>query len=217
MDPIAEFAKEWPIIKQVWLTMLVVSAGLGVLMFFAFNWRYGGRIESLNERLANRDERIADYERKLSGASPDEAKARLEALEASIHELRGRHLTDEQIQIMLAALSGHTGSIFASYQSSSVDGLSFSAAIRSVFESAGWKVALVQQISDAGWAQEGLEIRIPGDDPLTPRDVAVTSAFDRAGLLVRVTRRSAPRPGYDVELLVSARTAPLSGPPPRWG
>jgi uncharacterized caspase-like protein len=54
-------------------------------------------------------DQIVDYKTKLSGASPDEAKARLDALETIVADLSPRLLSEEQSRKLISILSTDPG------------------------------------------------------------------------------------------------------------
>ena len=62
------------------LAALLVLSGA---MWWAISWRYSGVIE-------NKDGIIALYKERLNGASPDQAKAKIEGLETQVSMLRNR-------------------------------------------------------------------------------------------------------------------------------
>src|SRR5258708_36334735 len=105
----------WPIIRANLPTFFV----LAVLMFGAIfgvvwwlmNWRYGGVIAGRDGIITNKDSEIAllrgqrdDYKDKLSGATPDQAKNRINDLERQLNALakkvEPRSLTADQHRLL---------------------------------------------------------------------------------------------------------------------
>src|SRR5579859_7548993 len=91
----------WPMIRANLPTFFVIA----VLMFSAIlgtvwwlmDWRYGGIISGRDGIIANKDSEITllrgqrdDYKDKLSGATPDQAKARIDDLENRLAKLEPR-------------------------------------------------------------------------------------------------------------------------------
>jgi hypothetical protein len=97
-----EFAKNAPVL----LLGITIAVGLGMWALFSFVYR---------ERLAARDDSITlvtrqrdDYKDKLSGATPDQAKAKIEALEHTVQTVIGARwtpLTNEEVDRLAARLS----------------------------------------------------------------------------------------------------------------
>jgi hypothetical protein len=80
-------------------TALLVLSGA---IWWAVNWRYAGVIE-------NKDGIIALYKERLNGAGPDEARARIETLQAQVLALRNRQwppLTVSSATVFKSALNG---------------------------------------------------------------------------------------------------------------
>jgi len=116
---------------------IAFSTALLVLLSVAWtavNWRFSGIIE-------NKDGIIALYRERLNGASPDQAKAKIEELEAQVSSLRNREwppLTATASATFKAALKGaepHQVFLFAEDR----DGIFL---IRS----------LIQALNEAGWS-----------------------------------------------------------------
>jgi len=101
----------------------------------------GAATESaLRERISLRDDQLLDYKEKLSGASPDEARQRIEALELRIAELEPVTIPQHQQLAMINVLRSAIGqvSIFREMGSASLSKLHNQ--LSSVFHQAGWTV-----------------------------------------------------------------------------
>jgi hypothetical protein len=76
----------------------------GAIVYLSMRWRYGRLISDLEVRLKLSDGRLAEFAEKLNTVSPDEAKARVDGLEARVsaltQQLTPRRLTDRQRVIM---------------------------------------------------------------------------------------------------------------------
>ncbi len=101
----------------------------------------GAATESaLRERISLRDDQLLDYKEKLSGASPDEAKQRIEALEHRLAELEPMtipHLQQEAMVNVLRVAAGQV-SIFREMGSASLSKLH--SQLSSVLKQARWTV-----------------------------------------------------------------------------
>ncbi len=62
--------------------LVIVVAGL---IWAATNWSYSSVLASKNAQIELQDRQLADYKQKLGGATPEEAKAKIDALEKTIH------------------------------------------------------------------------------------------------------------------------------------
>lgn len=110
MKEILEYIqKEWAVISGAPITFLVLS----VLVFGLAFWFFKERLSSAKDLIKMRDQRIADYEAKTGASSPDEAKARMDALEARVDALSPRTISAAQRQSMMPFLDIHSGSRIA--------------------------------------------------------------------------------------------------------
>jgi hypothetical protein len=88
---------EFRTIRGAPASSILIVLGIFAVVWIAMDWRYGGFIANRDGVIANRDAEIRlitvqrdDYKDKLGGASPDQAKARIEALEKANESLSAR-------------------------------------------------------------------------------------------------------------------------------
>ena len=58
-------------------------------VWVAFSWAYGGVLASKNGQIELQDRQLADYPDKLTGATPEEAKAKIDAREDKVRNTIG--------------------------------------------------------------------------------------------------------------------------------
>jgi hypothetical protein len=121
---------------------------------FAFGWQWN-RENSL-VRLE-----ISDYKDKLSGASPTEAKARIDALEARIGDLEPRRLTNDQQRTIVEHAGGAGPHLITVVSEVSCTDSAYGAAFARAFHSAGWQVATASVTGPNRRAAQGLAIIVP--------------------------------------------------------
>ena len=74
---------------------------LGAIIWAALRWRYSSIIE-------HRNDIIALYKARLNGATPDQAKAKIDSLEGQVVSLKNRGLLDQdQLQQKIDSLAAH--------------------------------------------------------------------------------------------------------------
>ena len=129
-------------ILQAPATFAMALAILGGLIWGAMSWSYSSQIANLQSRLSLKDDQIADYKTKLEGATPDEAKRRLDALELQVKALSPRRLTEEQKGKIGQSLKGSLGSIQIIQDMGAPDAKAYTADLALAFQAAGWAVAL---------------------------------------------------------------------------
>src|ERR1700722_9040325 len=79
---VEELAKEWALILQApWIAIGAALAVAG-LVWRVVSWSYAGRLANAESELRLKNTQLDDYREKLKGATPEEAKARIEALAA---------------------------------------------------------------------------------------------------------------------------------------
>lgn len=213
MDPLATIQKEWPVISQApWSvgTIAILCLGAGwVVAWFLIRER-GANLES---RLKLRDEEIADYKNKLSGATPDEAKARLDALESAVLALSPRRLSEQQNAAIKSALGATRGVIELQLEMSVADVRRYGADFERVFREAGWQVLTSQLLGlGAGQPPSGLALKVGSIQSLTPLEQAVLTALRGASVRFHIQDGYTPTssalsggPTPNVVLLISAK------------
>lgn len=144
MGDTLQFIKDnWAVISQApWVFVgLIVLFGGGGLLFGRF-WQ-SGVVTNLESRIALRDDRIAEYDRKLGGATPDEASAKIGELERRLNELTHdpRLFKAEQLAQMATALKNYAaGEIQISRDLDSMQCVKVHAQLIKFFKDQRWKV-----------------------------------------------------------------------------
>ncbi|SRR5712692_259791 len=91
-DIISKFAEQAAVIKAApYPFILAIAVAVGVIWYIV-NYAYSTVLTSKNAQLELADRQIADYKQKLGGASPDEAKAQIDALDKQVSDLRAKEL-----------------------------------------------------------------------------------------------------------------------------
>ncbi len=193
---------------------VVILALMFVAVWWFMDWRYGGII-------ANRDSEISllkgqrdDYKDKLSGATPDQAKAKIDSLESRLAALEPRlaaveprRLTAEQRAIMIARLtppSGTTPTISIIGEVAG-DSMQFAADFSSVFRSAGgWNITEPTVMGIGGRPPSGIAITTPDINHLSPEVAIIVRALQAAKLEFDF-KQNAMMPGNNAEILICTR------------
>lgn len=117
-DPIQFLKDNWAVVIEapwVFVTMVVIIGGGGVAVGRTWLNRTISNLKSDIATLENRhiakDERIAEYQSKLNGATPDEARSLISGLERRLAALEPRNLDPEQSRILSTHLVKKPGSI----------------------------------------------------------------------------------------------------------
>ena len=81
---IQDLTTGWPMIRANLPTFLVIVVLIIGALWWVMELRYGVIVASKTSQIELQDRQLADYKQKLDGASPDQAKAKIEALEKTI-------------------------------------------------------------------------------------------------------------------------------------
>lgn len=185
---------------------LTAIASFGI--WNAIGWSYQAKLDgqlatvgSLNDRLKLKDDQIADYKEKLNGATPDEAKKRIEALEIQLKALSPRRLSEKDKRIIIDAVKGTRGIISITQDMAAPDAKGMSADLAYAFQSAGWGVELPMVMGPSNVPPSGLGLRVRDPNNLRPLEQSVRSALQAAGVSFDIQaglRASPKRPSLPV-------------------
>lgn len=210
-DVISILKANWSVIAQApWVFVILTTLVFGVA-WAVINHLKANRIETLEARLKLRDDEISDYKRKLSGATPDEAKARIDSLEGRLNQLMPRRITAEQREQICAALSSAPGNAEIGSDMACADAPAVSAGLTSAFQAAGWEVSRPSFMGLAVPPMSGLGLRVADPANLSEKESAVIKALRIAGLSVDVQPGKSirhmhdQRPSADIELVITPR------------
>jgi hypothetical protein len=171
----------------VYFASLLALAGI---MYLAMRWRYGGMISDLEERLKAREDGLAEFAEKLNTGSPDEAKARVDRLEARLseltHQLAPRRLTDRQRVIIRDVTIRPVRvncSIEIEHDMSCSDCKSYAQDFCAIFSSIpGWRVNVLGFYNSQQMQTSGLGLQVIDPAKLTPTEFMVLNALQQAGI-----------------------------------
>lgn len=212
---------ELGVIAQAPVSFGLALAVLTIIIWRALAWRHLGTLDSLEGRNKLQADQIADYKSKLSGASPDEAKARLDALEIQVRALSPRRLSEEQKEKFLSALGIIKGVIDITHDMAVADAKALTGDFAVTFQRAGWTVSLPAGMGIGNPPPSGIALRVRDVKVLTPVQATVKHALEAAdicfdlqlGLRLPHHRPKTPagfptipdEPALDAELLITTK------------
>jgi hypothetical protein len=180
MGVIDYLSKEWNVIAQAPVTFIVGGLLIAAAVYGIARIQVGSEISALKERISLRDDRIADYEAKLQGATPDEAAARMAALEARVISLEPRGLTADQIETIVSELRTEPSAVEILRNAASAQSDRLHRQLVDAFRSAGWEVVANVTLDDADNPPSGLAVISTIKD--TGRRETIGRAFSAANL-----------------------------------
>jgi hypothetical protein len=154
---------------------------LGAIIWAALRWRYSGIIR-------HRNGIIGLYKARLDGATPDQAKAKMDSLEGQVHSLKNREwpkLTPAAVTDFESILASH-GSHVVSVLPQDRDSVFLARDLVDAFNRMGWKAKRDASMSDV---PDGLSVW-PDDDVARAICDALTMA---TGALVALRRDQHPK------------------------
>lgn len=169
--------------------LAAMAAGWFVLRWY-LKGQYETRISNAESTIALRNAQLQDYKDKLSGATPDEAKARMDALESrldhmgpQIAALAPRRVGPEQRQMIVTALDAFRGcAIVIAADGASPDASQLSKGLTAAFNSAAWHVQSAMVMGIANPPPSGVGFLVENPSHLTPQQNSVVEALRAAGL-----------------------------------
>jgi hypothetical protein len=164
------------------LTALIVAAA-----WLLMNFSYSTILANKNSQIELQDRQIAEYKSKLGGATPDQAKARIDDLEKRLTQLairvEPRFLTPEQrgtVFKIAAVPPGSQNAITMVHEGGCVDCPGYAADFEEVLRSAGWSVGNGVVTGPARRPLLGLALRVSNVQNLTPQESSLKAALEAA-------------------------------------
>jgi hypothetical protein len=143
---------QWASVRNAPITFVVTAIALAVAAWSFCSFIYGSR-------LANRDAEIAlltrerdDYLRKLGGATPDQAKAKIEALETTVHLVIGSRwepLSTQEVEKLALALAAVPPRFMNVFFENKL-GEELAQSMLQAFKKAGWQQAYLSRGAGLG-------------------------------------------------------------------
>jgi hypothetical protein len=105
---IVKLLEQWDTVKAAPIPFTIAIIIAAAIIWVAVEWSYRGILGSKNAQIELQDRQLADYRDKLKGASPEEAKAKIDALESTIRTTIGsrwKPLTQDESARLTAAVA----------------------------------------------------------------------------------------------------------------
>lgn len=196
---------------------ILAAVGLVIALLIiwgALHWSYQAALANRDAHISFLDRRVAEYRDRLGGASPDEARKRIDALEQELRALRvrlqPRRLSAAQRQSIIDRSRLPSGAqalpVVVAYEANCSDCQAFAEDLfGALSERANWDVSTMVIETPTERPRTGLAIRV--EQPLRPppAGVRLQQALRSAGLAFDMI---AGGTGGSAELIITERTAP---------
>lgn len=188
---------------------VLVAAGA---IWLAVNWAYAAILASKTAQLELADRQLAEYKQKLSGASPDEAKTKIETLISEVTALRnqmqGRRLTPEQRNKIIEAIrlpNSNNLQVQIVREVSAQDTGALANDFMTAFQAAGWKTGYGSMMFGAP-SPTGLALLVSDQNKLSPTESIVLAALRAAQIQFDVLQSpSSPNTGDEARIWITGR------------
>jgi hypothetical protein len=214
---VASVSQQFATVLAAPVPFLLVVGIVGIVIWRFLSHHYSGRLSAKDDLLTLRQAQLDDYKEKLSGASPDEAKARLDALEQRIEDgfkaLAPRTLSDDQRQKLVEILDGLNGNhVIISQDAAVADARPLAQSIAAAFLAARWTASTPMVMGLGNPPPSGIGIKVPDQNNLSPPQRAIYDAFKAAGIPFDIQNGGAGingpgRPVSVAEIVVTSRLA----------
>ena len=194
-DAVTSVTEQFLTVLSAPVPFLLVVGTVAFAIWKFLTHYYEGRISAKDDLLALRQAQIDDYKNKLDGATPDAAKARIDALEERIEQLGPRRLSADQRQVMAAILDPFKGSaVQIVTDGASADAAQLSHGLSATFRSAGWITSGGMVIGLGNPPLSGIALIVPDPLALSPEQRAIEGALRAANLEFDLQRGGQPPP-----------------------
>ncbi|MER9329861.1 hypothetical protein [Mesorhizobium sp. M0488] len=197
-DPIQFLKDNWAVVTQapwVFVTLVIIVGGGGVAIGRTWLNRTISNLQSdiatLESRHIAKDEKIADYQSKLNGATPDEARNLISALERRLAALEPRNLDPEQSRLLSTHLSNKPGSIQLIKDVGSPESGKIYAQFGVLLRRLGWELMEGSVMGLGNPPPTGIAVQSHAGDTLTEDAKALIAALQAAGIEYDVQKTAA--------------------------
>ena len=139
---VARISEQWAVIESAPIPFAAALIVLAGLIWTIVSWSYRSTVSSKDAEIALLVRQRDDYKDKLGGASPDEARARIDRLETQIGAFAPRRLTDDQRMRFAAILKRLSGTVDIAFDISAADARLLARDFVAAFDSAGWQTLI---------------------------------------------------------------------------
>ena len=200
--------QQFTLVVQIPVPFLTTILASGWLIWLVVKHTFDTRLANADSTKQLLERQLQEYRDKLSGASPDEARARMDALEARLDAMGPRKLPPEKRQLMVPILGEFGGSSASiAYDAGASDAQVFTKHLAAAFTAAGWQVQLPMVVGIGSPPPTGIGVSVSNAAQLSPHENAACQALRAAGLefdLQVAPKRWHPNHEFAVEIVISS-------------
>jgi hypothetical protein len=91
MPDLVKLLEQWAVVTAAPIPFAIAVVIAGGLIWLAVGWSYSGVLGSKNAQIELQDRQLADYRDKLKGATPEQAKDKIDSLEGTLRKMIGQN------------------------------------------------------------------------------------------------------------------------------
>jgi len=198
----------WPMIRANLPTFFLILVVIVGAVWLVFSFSYGQILASKDAQIQLQDRQITDYKEKLQGATPDQAKARIDDLENRLKRFEPRGLTDEQKRAFIQSARVPAGSgyqVSVTHEGGCPDCPVYSAAFGRLLSDAGWRITGGMVMGPNQRPATGLALMVPNVTDLTVEAATLEGALRAAKIDFELMPGPASPNMPHTQLLITAR------------
>ncbi len=206
-DWLVKLLEQWAVVTAAPIPFAIAVVIVGAVIWFAIGWSYSGVLNSKNAQIELQDRQLADYRDKLGGATPTEAKARIDALEKRLASIEPRRLSDAQRSTLIANLRLASGTSYsiAIVSEASGDSPQFAADLSGAFRAAGnWRISEPSVMGLGNRPPLGIALQFANLNQTPPEATIVMNALRLSNIKFDV-QQTAVSPGTNIALLICTK------------
>jgi hypothetical protein len=225
MPSLKEFLQQCALLASAPIPLALIVVVMAGVIWWLVDWSDSAIFASKNAEMVSKnaqiellERQVADWKQKTEGQTPDEAKARLDALEAHLARIEPRSLSVEQRDAIRSKIadfpSAHAYSLNIVSDMSCGDCVQYAADFKAVLMEARWRVEMPKVLAAKGGSPTGIAILTPDPSKPLPAAAVVARALTAAKIQFDLNAGSeffSGPPGVmrpTAELLITARAKP---------
>jgi hypothetical protein len=178
-----EILEQFALISAAPIPFSLVTIAIVGIVWVVVNWSYNAVLSSKNSQIELLERQVADYKDKLSGATPNEAKARIDSLETRLSRIEPRRLLVEQRNIITSYVTVPYGvNYMISVQSEMACGdcRQYFDDFQDILYNAHWNIERISLSNATAASPKGIAILTPDIHHPLPEASVLTTALKAA-------------------------------------
>ncbi|MFF0919109.1 hypothetical protein ACFYE8_05330 [Rhizobium leguminosarum] len=180
MNLLSMIQQNWAVISQAPFVVVGLLLATAVAAFSVGRFFLSEKVANLESRLATKDETIANYREKLAGATPDEARSKIDELERRLSALEPSILSASQSAMFSAIVGTKPGSVQVVVDLASANRQQLARQLERSLKDVGWNVEIGSAAGVSNPPKTGISIT-PGSVDIADANI-LARAFDAIGV-----------------------------------